>query len=122
MILATTFVIDVSGSMAGSTINATIRGIKKIFDMHEPRDRIALKVFNSSVVDILGLKQKRYIDWSRLTKSIRDAVCGRTAMYDAIALAMKQTNHQPTIKVSDRYIPCQREIVVFTDGEDNMSR
>jgi len=117
-------VIDVSGSMAGSRIAAAIQGMKKIFDIHELNDRIALKVFDDEVVDIVGLKQKKFIDWSRLERDTKAKaeVGRRTALYDAISKAIETTNRQPVIETKGRVIPCRREIVVFTDGEDTVSK
>jgi len=123
MILATTLVIDVSGSMAGSRIAATMKGMKKLFDMHEPKDRIAFKVFDDKVIDLVGLKKKSDINWRKVVNdtTAKADVGGRTALYDAIAKAIETTNYSHVEKVSGRSIPCQREIVVFTDGEDTAS-
>ena len=117
LVVALTFVIDASGSMAGSRMNATITGMKHIFDNLNPTDRVAVKVFNDEVRDIMGLRMKSTVRWNVLADDIRASVGGRTAMRDAILSAIETINWGVNVDG----VPSQREIVVFTDGDDNRS-
>ena len=110
------FVIDVSSSMSGRRIKNTIAGMKQIYDRLEDHDRLSIFYF-STEVGTLVTKQKQFLSWDRLASDLESKVGGATAMNDAIIDCMKFV---PYDNSSLRQFP-QREMVVFTDGEDNSS-
>eukprot|EP01090_Pellita_catalonica_P008937 TRINITY_DN1999_c0_g1_i1.p1 TRINITY_DN1999_c0_g1~~TRINITY_DN1999_c0_g1_i1.p1 ORF type:complete len:386 (-),score=58.68 TRINITY_DN1999_c0_g1_i1:56-1213(-) len=108
------FVIDTSGSMAGSRIEAVLRGLKEIYDDLSVMDRLGLRIFSTHVQTLIGCnKRKKYVDFQRLESDIRNNVDGRTALYDAITKAVTEVPFSEP--------DCERVMIVFTDGADNAS-
>ena len=110
------FVIDLSSSMNGRRIKNTIAGMKQIYDRLETHDRLSIFYFKTEV-GCLVTKQKKFLSWDRVASDLEAKVGGATAMNDAIIECMKFV---PYDNSSLKQFP-QREMVVFTDGEDNSS-
>ena len=110
--LAVTMVIDTSGSMAGGTITSVLKGMKKIFQTLQASDDLSVKVFNNSARTLMGYQKKPVVNWNRIRADVLNNVGGGTALYDAVLDALKTTDYSS---------PAQRELIIFTDGEDNSS-
>lgn len=107
------FVLDYSGSMAGSRIKASTENIMMVFNKYiGDDDRVMLNHFNTKVYTDVPLSKKRDVSGSfiealnQLTKPN-----GGTAFYDAVHGAAK-TLQNSTAK---------SYIIGLTDGEDNSS-
>lgn len=107
------FVLDYSGSMAGSRIKASTENIMMVFDKYiNDEDRVMLSHFNTSVHVDIPLSKKCDVA-KQFSKSVQDLrhPNGSTAFYDAVYLAAE------TVKGSSG----KSYIIGLTDGEDNSS-
>jgi len=111
-----TLVVDCSGSMAGSRINAAIEAIENIYQQLLKNDKIAVIVFNDTFQNLLYLREKSAVNFNQLKADIRKSVGGGTALYDAIFESIDKISYSPDESKN------QREIIILTDGEDNKSK
>eukprot|EP01028_Stygiella_incarcerata_P001762 TRINITY_DN13262_c0_g1_i1.p1 TRINITY_DN13262_c0_g1~~TRINITY_DN13262_c0_g1_i1.p1 ORF type:complete len:942 (-),score=203.59 TRINITY_DN13262_c0_g1_i1:119-2944(-) len=110
------FVMDMSGSMAGSRSTHAMRNLKEIYEtLLGPQDYVGLITFNHRVMPQFGLMAKDVND--AFIRSHLDNLgfpSGMTAFYDSVDLALEKL-HTHTMS-SDCWI------VALTDGEDNASK
>jgi uncharacterized protein with von Willebrand factor type A (vWA) domain len=110
------FLLDVSGSMSGYRLGESKRVFSEIvFEQLQPSDRMYLSVFDTKVIQKLGLHPVRRIrdennEVPNLVDSIR--IGNATAFYDAVFKAYENVWDKSRKSV----------IVVLTDGEDNSSK
>lgn len=110
------FLIDASGSMSGARLEAAKRTIKDLFDKlaaERPYDRIAIMSFSDRVAFRCHPHPVQKIARKREMPEILSSIYagGGTALYNAIYEAISQLRDK-TIEVN---------MIVLTDGEDNMS-
>ncbi len=110
-----TFVLDYSGSMAGTRIRDAKRGVLNIFSNQiRDIDYVSLIIFDQEVIVVykptMKADAKEFVNQVKRLKAPRRT----TAMYDAIGMA-----YQTTI---DRSSGMESWIIVLTDGDDNASR
>jgi Ca-activated chloride channel homolog len=106
-----TFVVDVSGSMAGAKLDQAKQGLTQAVDAMNSRNRAGLISFSDTVIDrvpIASLAENRF--------KIGTAIQGMrprsgTALYDAVREAIEMTDAAPG---DDDAI---RGVVVITDGQ-----
>jgi len=106
--LAVVLVLDVSASMQPRLDEAT-RAARLFVEAVKADDRVGLVTFSTGIVESVRLGHDRKRVLAALESARPEA---ETALYDAIAAALRQLKG-----VSQR-----KAIVVFTDGEDNHSR
>jgi Ca-activated chloride channel family protein len=106
--LAVVLVLDVSASMQPRLDEAT-RAARLFVQAVKPDDRVGLVTFSTGIVESVRLAHDRKPVLAALESARPEA---ETALYDAIAAALRQLKG-----VSQR-----KAVVVFTDGEDNHSR
>jgi Ca-activated chloride channel homolog len=106
--LAAILVLDVSASMQPK-IDEAARAARAFVGALKPDDRVGLFTFNSAIVGRLDLTRDRPKILAAIDAATPD---GETALYDAIAAALRHLSS----------IPQRKAVVVFTDGEDNRSR
>ncbi|KAJ3013460.1 UNVERIFIED_CONTAM: hypothetical protein HDU68_000694 [Siphonaria sp. JEL0065] len=110
-----TFVLDVSGSMGGTFINACRASIKDIINNHcNLNDNISLVKFNDFVAEVFSNRSKRVAghmeDMMYLIDNNTNAY-GRTAFYDAINFTLRQILTGPNT--------CSNTwVIALTDGDD----
>ncbi|MHA2202281.1 MAG: tetratricopeptide repeat protein [Candidatus Hodarchaeales archaeon] len=109
------FVLDYSGSMAGTRIRDARKGIVNIFSNQvRDVDYISLIIFDSFVRGLYELTMKKDAkDFIEKVKSLRSPN-STTAMYDAIGMAYRS--------IMARKSGIESWIIVLTDGDDNASR
>jgi len=101
-------VVDKSGSMSGTTIDAVILGAKKFTQQVNNQDEIGLITFNNSVDILFAPTSNRSI----ITSSISGInASGGTHLYDAIATGIKQLSGSSGRKI----------LIYLTDGKDTGS-
>ncbi len=106
--LSAILVLDTSASMRPKLEDAT-RAARAFVQALKKDDEVGLFTFNTSVVGSVDLTADR----ARVEEAIGAVQpAGETALYDAIAAALKRL----------RSIKRRKAVVVFTDGEDNRSR
>jgi Ca-activated chloride channel family protein len=109
-------VFDKSGSMNGKPLIEAKRGANAFIDMLHDRDDVTLLFFDGTVYPAFGpkpLKTARAEVHGRIDGTIAD---GRTALYDAIALAYDAAQKRSKT-APDR----MHAVVVMTDGKDEGS-
>ena len=108
-------IIDVSGSMMGTRIQAAVQGALEIYENQiNPQDEVAIIVFHSKSEVILRPTQKGGNE-DRIRDIIRNIRATRyqTAFFDAVGDSFDLINR----KISDE----QKWIIALTDGMDNQS-
>jgi Ca-activated chloride channel family protein len=109
-----TFVVDVSGSMAGDKISAARSGMVRAIDNTSQRNLVGLLTFGSGVkrrVPIAPLADNRFAIAEEIGRM--EANGGGTHLYDAIREAIMMTDRAPGDPDSIR------GVVVLTDGLSN---
>lgn len=107
------FVLDYSGSMAGSRIKASTQNILMVFEKYiSDNDSVMLNHFNTSVITDIPLSRKRDVA-ETFVKAVEclNSPNGGTAFYDAVYKAAE------TLKKSSN----KSYIIGLTDGDDNSS-
>eukprot|EP01039_Chlorochromonas_danica_P007225 gene7225-7991_t len=114
---------DVSGSMSGSKIDASLQGLNVLYEeVFQPTDLLGVVTFANEVKVLHRPMIVDKIDRDRDSRSIRAEIGGGTALYDAIGQVIQGI-------IKDRQDPKHRvlhkqavyELVIITDGEDNCS-
>jgi Ca-activated chloride channel family protein len=106
--LAAVLVLDVSASMQPK-LDEAVRAARAFVGAAKPDDHLGLITFNSGIVESVPVG----LDRPRVLAALEAAQAeGDTALYDAIAAALRRLKSAPQRKA----------LVVFTDGEDNRSR
>ena len=103
--------VDASGSMdvASKVVNTRNAGIQLIHSL-DPEDRVAVYAFDQHLYEATGFTEDKEKAIAKLQKI---EPFGSTALYDAVALAASDVEHQGFGR---------RAIVVMTDGVDTSSR
>ncbi len=112
---AVVFVIDVSGSMRGSRIDAALKGALDIFEEQiNPQDFVAVITFHAVSTVSLAITQKG-ADERRIRRNISniETTPYQTALYDAIGDAFAILN--------DVAGNAHKWVIALTDGLDNSS-
>ncbi|TAK21266.1 MAG: VWA domain-containing protein [Chloroflexota bacterium] len=111
-----TFVLDVSGSMAGNKLAQAKAGLKRAFDEMSRRNHVGFLSFGDRIVSrvaIAPMTENRFA----LTDAVEDARAGGgTALYDAIRAGVEMTN------AASGDPDTIRGVVVLTDGMANAGR
>ena len=111
--VSTVFVVDVSGSMSGSRINALQTAMLSARDFIKPATRVGVVEFSDSARLRLALGEFDLNQQGRYTAVAEDlAPAGGTAMYDGIVLGLSMLSED--IAVDPNIKPL---LVVLTDGE-----
>jgi VWFA-related protein len=106
--LAAILVLDISASMQPKLDDAT-RAARAFVKALKPDDRVGLFTFNTGLVGSVDLTVDRKPVLAGIDAAKPD---GETALYDAIAAALRRL----------KAVKQRKAVVVFTDGEDNRSR
>ena len=101
--------VDVSGSTAGDPLESGKVGIQELINLCGPKDHLALIQFSNGVKYLTSWQDEKELVPKAL-KSVKAQ--GRTLLYDAIALALKDLSG----------FPGKKAIVLFTDGKDTGSK
>ena len=110
------FVIDSSGSMAGSRLTNALRGAYNIFQVIcDETDHIKLYAFNDDVHAVTSRRPKYAVNWRIVAENVNKLVGGQTRLWDAVIMAMSDIKQMQLPK--DVHV----ELVVLTDGMDNRS-
>ena len=108
-----TFVVDVSGSMAGTKLDQAKQGMIRALDAMAINNQIGFITFSDSVatrIQVAPLTQNRYA----IANAVQEMkVLGNTALYDAIRTGIEMTDAAP----GDA--DAIRAVVVLTDGHAN---
>lgn len=109
------FVLDKSGSMAGSPLNKCKHYINTIIDEHiNDKDFVALYTFSTDVTNDLPLLQKRN-NTNAIKKAINDVqATGQTSFYSALEYSIIHC-------IEHKNTESNTWIISLTDGEDNQS-
>lgn len=101
-----TFVVDVSGSIAGKALDRIKTDVQSMAELLQPNDRVRLVSFARDPIDVFGfVPGGATLDLSRMTSG------GTTSLYDALIAVLAG------IPPSDR----PHMVFVVTDGRDNSS-
>lgn len=120
-------VIDVSGSMAGSRINAAKAALKALFESLQDKDGVSLHAFGSSVRALLPMANKKYQPTFEAMVDELTAADGRTRLWDALVYGAKITKEsydwgkRRAATKGKKWVPHLQRLVVLTDGEDTAS-
>ena len=113
-------VLDSSGSMDGKPWSTVVAGVAKILDHLDEDDKISASTFSDSVQQLMSFEPVTKTNAMQLITKLANTKCnGRTALYDALAAAIKSTL-AATLLVKmlmgdkEKYV-----LVVLTDGENN---
>ena len=113
-------VLDSSGSMDGKPWSTVVAGVAKILDHLDEDDKISASTFSDSVQQLMSFEPVTKANAMQLITKLANTKCnGRTALYDALAAAVKSTL-AATLLVKmlmgdkEKYV-----LVVLTDGENN---
>jgi len=113
------FVMDTSGSMAGSRMRAAKSSLLHVVDDYvSPQDQVGFITFSSSVNKVITLRQAGN-DFDSIKNTMTrgcDALGGRTAFRDAVFDAVNMASTNPGAFSGRQFV------VALTDGADNMSR
>ena len=104
------FLIDTSGSMSGSKLQAVKKGLPKILKLLDDDDLVFIQTFNSTIEKLTPKPTKP----SELDKSLISnlGTRGATKLHDAITTTL------PNFKKNSKRLPV---LVVLTDGDDTWS-
>ena len=113
-------VLDSSGSMAGRPWTTVVSGVQKILKHLDEDDRISAYLFSDNVREVMSFEPATDRNCAALHRALQNNKCGgSTALYDAIALAVKKTI---TMSLLAKMLVADKEkyiVVVLTDGENN---
>ena len=103
-----TLLLDVSASVTGPVLNELRRALREVRADLGPADRMRLVTFNMSI--------RRQVDFGQPAAAIDETIAslrgaGSSAVFDALAVALTSAE-----------VPGRRRLIVlFTDGQDNIS-
>ena len=113
-------VLDSSGSMEGKPWSTVVAGVAKILDHLDEDDKISASTFSDTVQQLMSFEPVTKTNAMQLIQKLANTKCnGRTALYDALAAAIKSTLAS-TLLVKmltgdkEKYV-----LLVLTDGENN---
>mmetsp|Transcript_27357 Transcript_27357/g.46241 ORF Transcript_27357/g.46241 Transcript_27357/m.46241 type:complete len:337 (-) Transcript_27357:148-1158(-) len=114
---------DVSGSMTGDRIQASLRGFDHMFEeVYQPTDYLGVVTFSDEMKTLHLPMSVHKIDPSRDKASILNSVDGSTRMYDALGAsiqglqAMARDKQYAAVTHDAVY-----QLLLITDGGDNCS-
>ena len=115
--------LDSSGSMEGKPWSTVVAGVAKILDHLDEDDKISASTFSDTVQELMSFEPVTKTNAMQLIQKLANTKCnGRTALYDALAAAVKSTL-AATLMVKmltgdkEKYV-----LVVLTDGENNSGK
>lgn len=110
------FLLDYSGSMAGSKISAAVSALAAVFDEHiRDTDEVFLAIFNNNFQVIFDLSEKREnMDSKRRAIQSLNRPGGGTKFFDSVSSALERLRRDATPGATNW-------IVALTDGDDNQS-
>lgn len=107
------FLLDVSGSMAGTKLESAKDALRQIVDTMKEVDRFGLITFDSNAFHKLKLRSLGQLTRQNEIEPLLGRIFakGGTALYDAVVMGIEQIHDK------------QRKSMIFvlTDGEDNAS-
>ena len=114
---------DVSGSMAGGRIDASIKGLESLrSEVLQDEDYLSLVLFNTNTTKLHSPMVVKNIDHQRNVRAIRESIDGRTALYDGLGAAIEEIK---AMRADKKYNSVTKdavyELLVLTDGGDNSS-
>ena len=130
--------LDLSGSMYGNNLDSAKRELNKLWNLLEKGDSLAIITFASDVVFAMtrrikfqpkegsaASKTPAHFDEKDLRAVVSSLqAAGRTALYDAVALAMQETQQAAEKNMRDHPNADWHtyQLLVITDGLDNSSK
>lgn len=112
--------LDSSGSMDGKPWSTVVAGVAKILDHLDEDDKISASTFSDNVQELMTLEPVTKTNAMQLIQKLANTKCnGRTALYDALAAAVRSTL-AATLLVKmltgdkEKYV-----LLILTDGENN---
>jgi uncharacterized protein YegL len=129
-------VLDLSGSMNGSKLNEAKQELSKLGQLLEEDDSLSIITFADTVLSAMNrrfkwqpkhgqVKRNTQFDETDLKKIVdRLHASGQTALYDAVSLAIQQTQlaAESDLKEHPDAEAYNYQLLVITDGKDNASR
>jgi len=112
--------LDCSGSMEGKPWSTVVAGVAKILNHLDEDDKVSASTFSDSVQQLLSFEPVTKAVSMQLIEKLANTKCnGRTALYDALAAAIKSTlGASLLVKMltgdKEKYV-----MLVLTDGENN---
>ena len=113
-------VLDSSGSMAGKPWSTVVAGVAKILDHLDEDDKISASTFSTTVQQLMTFEPVTKTNAMQLIQKLANTKCdGKTALYDALAAAIKSTLGatlmcKMLMGDKEKYV-----LLVLTDGENN---
>jgi len=112
--------LDCSGSMEGKPWSTVVAGVAKILNHLDEDDKVSASTFSDSVQQLMSFEPVTKAISMQLIEKLAGTKCnGRTALYDALAAAIKSTiSASLLVKMltgdKEKYV-----MLVLTDGENN---
>ena len=115
---------DVSGSMSGSGIDASLKGLEYTVEkVLQDQDMLGLTTFNSKSKMIHRPIRKEKLDLSRDIQTIRNSVGGGTSIYDALHTSITALKE---MVLDSKFVAISKdavyELLLVTDGADGNSK
>jgi len=113
-------VLDSSGSMEGKPWSTVVAGVAKILNHLDEDDKISASTFSDTVQQLMTFEPVDKTNAMQLIQKLTNTKCnGRTALYDALAAAVKSTLAATLMAKmlmgdKEKYV-----LLVLTDGENN---
>jgi hypothetical protein len=108
-----TFVMDVSGSMAGAKLDQAKDGVRRAVDKIDDRNYVGLVTFAGIVHERVAMGLKRQTRYAIDDAVERARPMGGTALYDALLEGIRMADAAPADP------DAVRGVVVLTDGKSN---
>eukprot|EP00049_Salpingoeca_infusionum_P021519 m.3592 g.3592 ORF g.3592 m.3592 type:complete len:547 (+) comp4247_c0_seq1:493-2133(+) len=118
------FLLDVSGSMAGSGMRHCKAGVATIVKALRSKDMISVHSFCQNYEEVLALATKHSLaceDDGSVDKVEAMHAAGRTRLWCSMEDLLKQIETQYTRTFVPDELPTPRKMFVLTDGDDNCS-
>ena len=115
--------LDCSGSMEGKPWSTVVAGVAKILNHLDEDDKISASTFSDTVQQLMSFEPVTKAISMQLIEKLANTKCnGRTALYDALAAAIKSTiSASLLVKMlagdKEKYV-----MLVLTDGENNAGK
>lgn len=112
--------LDCSGSMEGKPWSTVVAGVAKILNHLDEDDKVSASTFSDSVQQLVAFEPVNKSVSMQLIEKLAQTKCnGRTALYDALAAAIKSTMATALLGKAlmgdkEKYV-----VLILTDGENN---